>query len=171
VYLCGPTIPSVSVFIDEFLKHRGPKLQGFEDTYQGLLEALWDEGFLGLIECNEEIDDDEAFLEEEDSHGIDSIDIIRESEDFHADTSDCDEESAAGDEGIVLKEREDLLNLFEDNGVPYQESNLQDDITDGLCPESASHTKDSLDICRPKGTMQQQPEECPIQDHGDEFSY
>lgn len=42
--------------IRSFLKFCGPRLQGFEDSYQSLLEALQKEGLLGHVERNEGID-------------------------------------------------------------------------------------------------------------------
>lgn len=77
---CKPKgIPSLRVFVEEFLKHWGPHSQSFEDTYQDLLTTLEEEGLRGLFEGNEEIDED--FLDKEDSHGDDSVDIIKNSED------------------------------------------------------------------------------------------
>jgi len=58
------SITSLKNFVEEFLKHWGPKFQSFEDTYHELLAALWEEDLLGLFEGNEGIDED--LLEEED---------------------------------------------------------------------------------------------------------
>jgi hypothetical protein len=64
-YYCSPrSITSLKNFVEEFLKHWGPKFQSFEDTYHELLAALWEEDLLGLFEGNEGIDED--LLEEED---------------------------------------------------------------------------------------------------------
>jgi hypothetical protein len=96
VHSCEPrSISSVAIFIEEFLQHRGPKFKSFEDTYQDLLAALREgEDLLGFFESNEEIDDDEAFLEEEDSHEDGSAEIIKDSEDLYVDASGSDDDSA-----------------------------------------------------------------------------
>jgi hypothetical protein len=149
---CSPkSITSLGIFVEEFLKHWGPKFQSFEDTYHELLTLH--ATVMGEV------------LSPADSKGDDTI---QGSEDIHTKTSDCCDATAVEEANLKpeldevsivghANERDSITDLeegssaatIEDGNMVLEEqcsSSLQECLTHNVVIEGQAHEEDMSSI-------------------------
>lgn len=107
----------MAVLIESFLKHWGPRLQSFEDTYQYLLATLEEEDLLDFLEDDKDVFEqmNTTALQQEQNNLVVAKKELLFDRDFVASPKDKGDDILAQEKEV--EHAENFMKQFEDSGL------------------------------------------------------